>query len=472
MAGDDAAGRAFAAVYKPAVTTVFASAGRAHQVMANGAGTLLKAAEDFLRQDNAIAAALLGQSPTAPGISSQPSGPDCNPLASHKAENLPEVVGETSWTDQYLLDKRFHGQRDKLRKTAAVWTSAARILETAYWDSETAWKTATTNQLGETATAVEDFFKLFVGKTPPPSAVGEEETLMANLPAACRMIANACQAYADHIETASKRIPEESSPITGDTLLPWHRPRFGGDGHDGGLHELVSADLRIASLGKIPPAMDSSQARVPMPQPDSGGFLPSLPPFLSPFVRVPLLVPVAYRPANGPRVQPISPPVPPSPRFPPLTGTQQQKFQTWLSSLREGDVSGGRPAEVAYQLRVAGYPEYEVPIAPGTGKGTTLMVDGFRDSDGMAVEAKYVNNPGKKCYRSLEELRTNHQTGKKEFLFDPDRNELRKYAAALNDPRNTEMRGVETVTNNPDSVAYWRVMMAAHGVKGYARYVP
>ncbi len=31
---------------------------------------------------------------------------------------------------------------------------------------------------------------------------------------------------------------------------------------------------------------------------------------------------------------------------------------------------------------------------------------------------------------------------------------------------------METVTNNPDSVAYWRVMMAAYGVKGYARYVP
>lgn len=31
---------------------------------------------------------------------------------------------------------------------------------------------------------------------------------------------------------------------------------------------------------------------------------------------------------------------------------------------------------------------------------------------------------------------------------------------------------METVTNNADSMAYWRVMMAAYGVKGYARYVP
>ncbi|MET9598238.1 hypothetical protein [Streptomyces sp. NPDC006459] len=212
-----------------------------------------------------------------------------NPRASHRAEDLPEVVGETSWTDQYLLDKRFHGQRDKLRKTAAVRNSAAKILEDAYWYSGTAWKTATANQQGETAAAVEQFFNLFVGKTPPPGEVVGEETLMANLPAACRMIANACEAYADHVETASKRIPEQSNPITGDTLLPWDRARFGGDGRDGGLHELVSDDMRIASLGKIPPAMDSSQARVPMPQPVGGGFLPPLPPFLVPLVRVPLL---------------------------------------------------------------------------------------------------------------------------------------------------------------------------------------
>ncbi|MFI1448035.1 restriction endonuclease fold toxin-2 domain-containing protein [Streptomyces virginiae] len=72
----------------------------------------------------------------------------------------------------------------------------------------------------------------------------------------------------------------------------------------------------------------------------------------------------------------------------------------------------------------------------------------------------------------MEELRANHQTGKKDFLYIGDRAELAKYAAALRDPRNTEMHGVEAATNNSDPVAYWRVMMAAYGVKGYARHVP
>ncbi|MGW1890113.1 restriction endonuclease fold toxin-2 domain-containing protein [Streptomyces sp. NPDC002004] len=472
MAGDGEAGRAFAKVYKEAVKTVFDKAGFAHQVMANGAGALLKASEEFLKQESKIAAELLGQSPQGPGIGTQPTGPDCNPRASHNAEDLPEVVGETSGVDQYLFNERFLGQPQKLRAVAKTWRAASKILEDAYWDSDTAWKTANLAQVGETADAVEGFFKKFVGKNSPPGEVGEDETLMANLPVACKMIANACDAYADHIETAKQRLPYEETSPTGEFLWPWEQPRFGGDGHDGGLHELIAGDMRIASLGKIPAALDSSKARVPMPQPDNDGFLPGVPPFLAPLIRVPTLVPVAYRPANGPRVQPIPPTTPPDARFPPLTAGQQQKFQTWLNSLRQGDVSGGKPAEVAYQLRVAGYPEYEVHIPAGHSVNNTLMVDGFRDLDGMAVEAKYVNKPNQRCYRSLEELRENHASGKKDFLYRSDRDELKKYAAALNDPRNTEMRGVETVTNNQESVQYWRIMMAAYGVKGSARYVP
>lgn len=472
MAGDGEAGRAFATVYKEAVRTVFDKAGFAHQVMANGAGALLKSAQEFLKQESKIAAELLGQSPPGPGIGAQPSGPDCSPRASHHAEDLPEVVGETSGVDQYLFNERFLGQPDKLRAVALTWRHAAKILEDAYWDSETAWKTATLDEVGETADAVERFFRKFVGKTPPPSEVSEDETLMANLPTACRMIANACDSYADHVETAKQRLPMDSNPIIGEFLMPWEQPRFGGDGHDGGLHELIASDMRIAALGRIPHALDSSKARVKMPRPDNDSPVPGLPPFLAPLIRIPTVVPVAYRPANGPRVQPVPPATPPNPRFPPLTPGEQKKFQTWLNSLRQGDFSGGKPAEIAYQKRVAGYPEYEVHIPPGISPGNTLMVDGFRDADGMAVEAKYVNKPDQRCYRSLEDLRKNHENGDRDFLYDKDRRELRKYAAALNDPRNTEMRGVETVTNNQEAVQYWRIMMAAYGVKGHARYVP
>ncbi|MFJ5035170.1 restriction endonuclease fold toxin-2 domain-containing protein [Streptomyces sp. NPDC088560] len=474
MAGDGAAGRAFAKVYTAAVKSVFDQSGFAHQVMANGAGALLSASEELLKRDDKVAAKLLEQSPFTPGIGSQPAGPDCSPRASHNAEDLPNVVGETSGIDQYLFNERFLGQPDKLRAVATTWRSAAKILHDAYWDSRDAWKTATLDQAGHAADAVESFFEKFVGKTPPPTEVGDHDTLLANLPTACTMLANACDAYADHVETAKQRLPMENSGLDGDFLWPWEQPRFGGDGHDGGLHDLIAGDTRITSLGNIPHALDSSQSRVKMPQPDNGGLFPNLPPFLGPLIRVPTLVPAAYRPlpSNTPHIQPIPPAIPPDPRFPQLTPSEGQNFQTWLDSLNKGDISGGKPAEQAYQKRVAGFPEFEVPIPAGHGKSNTLMVDGFRNLDGMAIEAKYVNKPNQRCYRSLEDLRQNHENGNKDFLYDKDRAELRKYAAALNDPRNKEMRGVETVTNNQEAAQYWRIMMAAWGVKGHARYVP
>jgi hypothetical protein len=39
-------------------------------------------------------------------------------------------------------------------------------------------------------------------------------------------------------------------------------------------------------------------------------------------------------------------------------------------------------------------------------------------------------------------------------------------------PANSEIRGLEIVTNGKDNAAYWESMMAMNGVTGSARYVP
>lgn len=191
-------------MYTEAVKTVFDQSGFAHQVMANGAGALLSASEELLKHGDKVAATLLEQSPITPGIDAQPAGPDCSPRASHNAEDLPNVVGETSGIDQYLFNERFLGQPHKLRAVANTWRSAAKILHDAYGDSRDAWTSAPLDQAGHTADTVECFFEKFVGKTPPPGEVGDRDTLLANLPTACTMLANACDAYADHVETAKQ----------------------------------------------------------------------------------------------------------------------------------------------------------------------------------------------------------------------------------------------------------------------------
>ncbi|MDF3292266.1 restriction endonuclease fold toxin-2 domain-containing protein [Streptomyces silvisoli] len=485
MAGDDDAGHAFAKLYNSAAKTTVNQLGEATNIMGRGSETTLKAANDFMAHDSQVAADMLramGQIGTSLAGDAA-SSPDCTPPPRNRGEDLPEVVGETGAVTQYVVGDRFRGSPEKLRAVAGTWRKAKSIAEGVLSDAQDAWRTATSHANGQTADAVNAFFTEFVGKDHPPGRVDENCSLLANLPTACSQLAKACENYADHIQTASHRASKDAmkdlfDKSVIDNLLD--SPTFGGNGEDGGLHAAVSSDDHILDLASVGHTLDSTQARVPIPNPSGDApplpGMPLLPPLRIPLTDIPIpeLIPASYNPPSGniPRAPAIAPPVPPDPRFPPLTPTQRAQFQQWLSGLREGDVSGGFPEDVQYQLRVAGYPEYEVPIPPGISKrDDTLMVDGMRPTDGMAIEAKHVRNP-QKCPRTLDAIRESHTTGKRDFLYAKDREELRKYAAALNDPRNTELRGVEIDTDYQPSVPYWRSMMVAYGVNGYARYVP
>ncbi|MFF0163848.1 restriction endonuclease fold toxin-2 domain-containing protein [Streptomyces sp. NPDC005263] len=57
-------------------------------------------------------------------------------------------------------------------------------------------------------------------------------------------------------------------------------------------------------------------------------------------------------------------------------------------------------------------------------------------------------------------------------MYRGDRAELRRYKSAMASPANSEIRGLEIVTNGKDGAPYWESMMAMNGVTGTARYVP
>lgn len=283
--------------------------------------------------------------------------------------------------------------------------------------------------------------------------------------------------------------------------MPWDSPLFGNNGYDGGLLDAVLGDPWIRDLGEIAHALDTAEGRIKLPQPEGGdsGF-PLLPLIPIP-VPVPVpLVPASYRgraPAVLPLGNPYDPaltrdPIPPEPgstRI--LTASEQASFRAWANGLPPGGFAGGggpTSPDNAYQLRVAGYPEREVPLpAASTGRsGRGLMVDGVRPIDGYAIEAKHVREPDcKKTFRSLTEVDKTLATPPKtdaqgKLRFDPridgmygsDERELVRYRAAMSDPRNRELRGLEIVTNDTDSAGYWQSMMAMNGVNGTARYVP
>ncbi|MDT0380213.1 restriction endonuclease fold toxin-2 domain-containing protein [Streptomyces sp. DSM 42041] len=480
MAGDDEAGRAFATMYDSAARTTVNQMGEATYIVGRGSEGLLENANNYMATESKIASDMLeaiGQSGAAPSPGT--AGQRCSPAPLGRGNYLPDLIGETSFVTQYLVGDRFRGSPEKLRDVAATWRKARGIALQIFYDAQDCWRRATRNGEGETADAIDNFFTKFVGRAGPPSQVSDQDTLLANLPTACQQIATACEHYADHIVTASERswgdtLSDAFLKAGGESL--WDTPVFGGNGEDGGLHEAISGDGKILNLASLGHHLDSSQKRVPVPQPKDKWWVPDgplIPPLVPlPVPRIPRLVPAGYTPPDPSLYRPaMPPPSPPDPRFPPLTPMQRNSFDRWADSLRDGGFSGGTKAERDYQRRTAGYPEKEVPIDPRKSARGTLMVDGLRHTDGMAVEAKFVKKPG--CtFRNLDDLQSPSNFQEK-VLHKKDEQELFKYKSAIEYPGNADrLRGVEVATNDPDAVPYWNALLVAHEVPGYGRYAP
>lgn len=57
-------------------------------------------------------------------------------------------------------------------------------------------------------------------------------------------------------------------------------------------------------------------------------------------------------------------------------------------------------------------------------------------------------------------------------MYAGDAKELVRYKQAMENPANSETRGLEIVTDGKDNAAYRQFMMAMSGTPGSTRYVP
>ncbi|MFG2871495.1 restriction endonuclease fold toxin-2 domain-containing protein [Streptomyces sp. NPDC048338] len=501
MAGDDDAGRAFAKVYVSAASATLDKLGFSSYVLGETSRGLMRNAREFMAEESRQVAAFLGKQADLTVGMGDP-GADCTENYLGLGQELPEVVGETAWYDKYApagRSDRFRGSTEKIRDVATSWRHAGSLMQRFLEDAQTYALTASKAHSGEAAESFQTYVKYCVGMTCPPAKAQEDEPLVTNLVAACNQIAKACDRYAEHVEAAKEKIRHhQNDPFTVD--MPWDQPMFGANGYDGGLHDAVLSDSWIRDLGQVAHALDSSSGRVTLPTPE-GPSAPGLPgmPFLPPLIRVPVPGPIrlasyAGAPTLLPAVNPVDPGIPFADPIPPVPGTtrlltvpEQQQFRTWMNSLRPGGLAGGggpTDPDNAYQLRIAGYPEREVPLA---GKNRGLMVDGIRPVDGHLVEAKHVRDPDckKKSFRSLDRVEETltkpvKVNDKGKIAWDPvvdamyagDEKELVRYKQAMANPANGEIKGLEIVTNGKDNAAYWQSMMAMTGTPGSTRYVP
>jgi hypothetical protein len=499
MAGDDEAGAAFAKVYKSAAATTLDKMGFSAYVMGETGKGLMRNAREFMARESAVASAILKKQVDLTSGMGDP-GADCPESFLGLGQELPEAVGDTAWYDQYApggMSDRFRGSPEKLRDVAGSWRAGGKMMLRFLEDAQVYAHTADKAHSGEAADAFRRYFKAFVGFAAPPDQAHPEETLVGNLVAACNQLAKACDQYADHVEAAKKKITQDQmDPFHID--MPWDSPMFGGNGDDGGLLDAVLDDPWIHRLGNVAHALDQSQQRVKLPGgSDDPPGLPG-PPLLPVPVPEPLPLVLASYPGQAPGILPmgnkVDPSIPSQDPIPPEPGTtrllsaaEQHQFRTWMNSLNTGGFAGGgglgNPNN-DYQLRVAGYPEREVPLQ---GHKRGLMVDGIRPMDGYLVEAKHVQDPDckKRSFRSIE--RVNETLAKPvkvdakgnpkwdpviDSMYGDDSRELTRYKKAMANPANSEIRGLEVVTNGQDNAAYWESMMLMNGVSGSARYVP
>ncbi|MGI5353053.1 restriction endonuclease fold toxin-2 domain-containing protein [Streptomyces sp. CA-250714] len=490
MAGDDDAGHHFSKVYMPAAKTTLDQLGFSAYVVGQTGAGLMRTAREFMAQEDKFVAAILGKQQDLTAGMADPSD-GCDEEFLNRGQELPDVVGNTAWHHQYLASQRFRGDADKARDVATSWRKAGQMLDRLLDAAQSCAKASNKAHGGEAADAFDRYFKRCVGFTAPPDRAQAEETLVANLVAACHQLAKACDKYAGHVDKAYQQISADNSNVF-HVDNPFDNPRWGGNGNDGGLNDAVLGDPHIHQLGDVAQALDDSKKRVHLPKPDGSlGFPFPFVPLPIPRIRIPAMQLASF---NGvdPNIA-ARDPIPPDPnsghRL--LTPGEENRFRSWMSSLPAGGFAGGgglTKPDNAYQLRISGYPEREVPLpahAMGA-SGRGLMVDGLRPADGYAVEAKHVRNPN--CRTNPRTLDSVDETLATEPRFDDkgrmrfnpridsmypgDEKELRRYHAAMEDPRNKEIRGLEVVTNDRKAAAYWQSMMAMSGVKGDSRYVP
>jgi len=494
MVGDDDAGNAFAKVYNPAAATTLDNIGFSSYVMGETGKGLMRTLREFLAQESGIVSSILGQQVDLTSGMGNPAK-DCAESFLGLGQELPEVTGKTAW---YVagMNLRYRGSPEKLRDVAGTWRRGGELMLSFLEDAQACARTADEAHSGEAADAFRRYFKGFVGFAHPPGRAQQDEPLVANLVAACGQLAKACERYADHVDAARKKIVQDQMDAF-RIELPWDSPMFGGNGDDGGLHDALLDDPWIHQLGDVAHAIDASQKRVKLPQgsadpPGLPGFplLPIPEPLPVPLAvasygnGLPGILPAVYRDPNS--SIPYRDPIPPEPGATSLLSAAEQKnFKTWVDGLRASDFGGGgkdpNSPENAYQLRVAGYPERIIPLPAGARKGN-IAADGMRPADGYMIDAKYVKDVDDDCKKNTwrtpdtfqlqDEYDKNGKKkwSKKDILVGKDEDEMSDYRQAME--KYQQIRGLEIISNDKDSAAYWQTLMAMQSVKGTSRYVP
>lgn len=470
MAGNDDVAHRFASKYEPAARTVIQAIDRGGQAMAAISSRLLTMSWNYLKNEDSIAASFNGGTIDTTSGLRQPEG-ECEPSNVYLA--LPQVTGASESTDIPVIS-RFWPQGDpaKLRAAATVWTKAAELVDTAQVNARNQCAPVFQTSHGSAIDAFRGYVGQVVSDHPGGgTTVATSQPLLENVSAGCRLLAKACDDYADAIDnqrTTLRNLAIAAGVITAAgivltifTLGLSDEAAAAGDAALAGEAATAAATFATVEEGSAAAAAiaeaeqiiaEAAEAlNVDVAPAAAAGAIPAV-----------TLAATTSAAAQAIGVGPIPPPVPPP--FPLYSPAQQTAAAAWAAGLPHRAPNYGNPGDQAYQLRIAGPTEYQMPGA----NGQTVWADGYRPADGAIIDAKHVRQQG--CSpRTLNGLQQGNRIT--QFLSPGDANELGRYQGAISNPAN-HAQYLEIDTDDADTVGYWQFLAAQQHVTSNVRYVP
>jgi len=482
MAGNDDAGRAFAARYNPAGQSVSNGLVSGNKQLGDIADGLLAMAFNYLQAE-------MGSNFMVP--QAMGGGPQRSCRTDEQAVAVPAAVGAGQESSLPLIGQFWpQGDPDRLRHAATTWRQVATLTEELGRRGATVVIEATNGNSGK---AIDAFAESWT-----PMA-----RLLSEIATTSRALAAASETYAQRIDDQRLTIEAIGATIAIATTAGIVLTIFTLGGSDvvaaGSDAALVAAaadaaitfEIEVAGAGEVAAlvgadaAVEGAIVTLPAIAPIAaeaelvGVSASSLemvasvvPPGVVLFLNNVQDVAAAdnvppMAPMSGDILDPLLngavPPQPGSP-FAPLSPQQQAAAVAWVRGLPSDPLTN--VADWAdYQRRVAGPFVYTMP----TGGLRPVNADGFRPLDGAIIEAKYVRESSCSVYNLDNKGKVFDIAYENAFASTGD--EFNRYGQAIAYP-SSEARFLEVETNDPRALPYFQFLMAENHTPGLVRYVP
>ncbi|MEU4296394.1 restriction endonuclease fold toxin-2 domain-containing protein [Kitasatospora aureofaciens] len=495
MAGDDDAGKKFAAKYDPAAQKLVDAMAQVSGQLGGTANGLYTMAINYLQSDADVAAAMM-----APQKLPESSDPECDEEVA-KAK-LHSAAGHNNSSAVHDFLKKFwpQGDPDKLRKAATYWKNFASLLSRLGTEGDKFVQQVTVSSTSSAVTSFsENWAKVHDG-------CATEGPLLNSMTNAAYKLGQACEAYAKDVEDLQDKLEDlaiGAGLIAGAGLLLTVFTLGGSDVAAAGGEAAIAAEASTAAVAMATAVEGSAELAVLA---EAAAVVDTAAANLIPIgaaatatATTAVVLAGATDAAAAPTPKPppftVTPGMPPLPHdptspFPVLPPAQQAAIRAWMAQMEQDGRTfpangphAPKPPEKpdpkinarrAYQVRVAGSTEYRLYTTvkePDTGRELGMDADGVRPEDGAAIDAKYIGQQ-KSC---KSPFRLDNADGMFELAYNNtmvgESKKLEKYASALQDPRN-KVNHVELITNDAKASSYFQALMAAQGITGRVRIEP